>query len=213
MHVPVDGGNALEVRLGVESLMSEITVTADLGTVQELGETAQKVNVIDEDELQERASTVLAQAFREEPGLQLQRTSSTIFRSFVRGFTGAKVVVFVDGVRFSTSAMRGGINSFFNMNDASGLRAAEVLRGPNSAQFGSDSLGGSVQLISRPPLFTDGGWETHGRVSTHYNSADQGFGGNTLVTVGNQNVTALFNVSSHRSNTLRSGGGSILTRR
>jgi outer membrane receptor protein involved in Fe transport len=207
VHVPVDEGNALEVRLGVESLMSEITVTADLGTVQELGETTQKVNVIDEDELQQRASTVLAQAFREEPGLQLQRTSSTISGVFVRGFTGAKVVVFVDGVRFSTSAMRGGINSFFNMNDVSGLRAAEVLRGPNSAQFGSDSLGGSVHLISRPPLFTDGGWETHGRVSTHYNSADQGFGGNTLVTFGNQNVTALFNVSSHRSNTLRSGGG------
>ena len=207
VQVPLKGSGAVEIRLGVESLLAEITVTADLGTVQELGDTAQKINVVDEAELQQRASTVLAQAFREETGLQLQRTSSTISGVFVRGLTGAKVVVFVDGVRFSTSAMRGGINSFFNMNDVSGLRAAEVLRGPNSAQFGSDSLGGSVQLISRPPLFTDGGWETHGRVSTHYNSADQGFGGNTLVTFGNQNLTALVNLSSHRSNTLRSGGG------
>jgi len=207
VQVPLSADNALDVRLGVESLLSEITVTADLGTVQELGDTSQKVNVVNEDELQQRASTVLAQAFREEAGLQLQRTSSTISAVFVRGFTGAKVVVFVDGVRFSTSAMRGGINSFFNMNDVSALRAAEVLRGPNSAQFGSDSLGGSVQLISRPPLFSDGGWQTHGRVSTHYNSADQGFGGNTLVSFGNDSVTALVNISSHRSNTLRSGGG------
>jgi outer membrane cobalamin receptor len=152
VQVPLKESGAVEIRLGVESLLSEITVTADLGTVQELGDTAQKINVIDEGELQQRASTVLAQAFREEAGLQLQRTSSTISGVFVRGMTGAKVVVFVDGVRFSTSAMRGGINSFFNMNDVSGLRAAEVLRCPNSAQFGSDSLGGSVQLISRPPL-------------------------------------------------------------
>ena len=133
VQVPLSADNALDVRLGVESLLSEITVTADLGTVQELGDTSQKVNVVNEDELQQRASTVLAQAFREEAGLQLQRTSSTISAVFVRGFTGAKVVVFVDGVRFSTSAMRGGINSFFNMNDVSALRAAEVLRGPNSA--------------------------------------------------------------------------------
>src|SRR5262245_30049815 len=77
-QVSLNDSNALDVRLGVESLLSEITVTADLGTVQELGDTSQKVNVVDEGELQQRASTVLAQAFREEPGLQLQRTSSTI---------------------------------------------------------------------------------------------------------------------------------------
>jgi hemoglobin/transferrin/lactoferrin receptor protein len=207
VQVPSSGNRALDIRLGVESLMSEITVTADLGTVQELAGTTQRVNVIDEEELQQRASTVVAQAFREEPGLQLQRTSSTISGVFVRGLTGAKVVVFVDGVRFSTFAMRGGINTFFNTNDVSGLRAAEVLRGPNSAQFGSDSLGGSVQLISRPPLFTHSGWETHGRLSTHYNSADQGFGGSSLITFAGPKLTALVNISSHRSNTLRSGQG------
>jgi outer membrane receptor protein involved in Fe transport len=37
--------------------------------------------------------------------------------------------------------MRGGINSFFNLLEESNLRSMEVLRGPNSAQYGSDSLG------------------------------------------------------------------------
>lgn len=197
----------LVIQLGVEALTAEVTVTADTGTVQELDQTTQQVNVIGEEQLQQRATSVLAQAFREEPGLQLQRTSATISGVFVRGMTGAKVVVFVDGVRYSTAAMRGGINTFFNLNDASSLRAAEVLRGPNSAQFGSDSLGGSIQLISRSPLFTPDKFEAHGQISTHYNSADHGFGGNTLVTLGNKDLAVLVNLASHRSNTLRSGGG------
>ena len=126
-------------------------------------ETTQQVNVINERKLFERATTVLAQAGQEEAGLQLQRTSPTIGAIFVRGLTGAKVTVFVDGVRYSTAAMRGGINTFFNLNDASNLRDIEVLRGPNSAQFGSDSIGGGIQLISHVPLYTPKSSSSTGR--------------------------------------------------
>src|SRR5262249_19131624 len=71
----------------------------------------------------------------------------------------------------------------------------------------SDSIGGSVQLVSRTPLYTADKFETHGQVSTHYYSADYGFGGNTLATFGNKELAVLVNLFSHRSNTLRSGGG------
>ncbi len=203
-----DEKDGLQIRLGVAPLTAEVTVTADVGTVQELDKTTQQVNVIDEDKLAQRATSVLAQAFREEPGVQLQRTSSTMSGIFVRGFTGAKVAVFVDGVRFSTSAARGGVNSFFNLNDASSLRAAEVQRGPNSAQFGSDSLGGSVQLVTRTPLYTNSDkYETHGQFGTHYASADHSFGSSLLTTIGNNELAVLLNLSGHRSNTLRSGRG------
>src|SRR5262245_51412460 len=139
----------IEITFGAEAFTVEVTITADIGVVQSLDQTTQQVNVIDERKLRERAKSVLAQAAQEEPGLQLQRTSATIGAIFVRGLTGAKVVNYVDGIRFSTAAMRGGINTFFNLNDASNLRALEVIRGPNGAQWGSDSIGGSVQLVSQ----------------------------------------------------------------
>jgi len=200
-------GSGVEITLGAEALTAEVTITADLGVVQSLDQTTQQVNVIDERRLRERAKSVLAQAAQEEPGLQLQRTSATMGAIFVRGVTGAKVVNYVDGIRFSTAAARGGVNTFFNLNDASNLRAVEVIRGPSSAQFGSDSIGGSVQLVSQTPLFTPGKTEVHGQISTHYNSADHGFGGNSLVTFGAKDLAVLVNLASHRSNTLRSGGG------
>lgn len=207
VSLPRDASSSIEIKLGLAPLTAEVTITADVGVVQSLDETTQQVNVIDEDKLQQRASSVIAQAAREETGVSLQRTSATIGAIVVRGLTGAKVVNYIDGIRYSNSAARGGINTFFNLNDASNLRGIEVIRGPNSAQFGSDSLGGSVNLISRPALYTAGGLETHGRISTHYNSADHGFGGNTMLTFGGKDLSVLVNLASHRSNTLRPGGG------
>jgi outer membrane receptor protein involved in Fe transport len=204
---PEDDNSRIEITLGVESLTAEVTIAAEVGVVQSLDQTTQQVNVIDERRLRERAKSVLAQAAQEEPGLQLQRTSATMGAIFVRGLTGAKVVNYVDGIRFSTAAARGGVNTFFNLNDASNLRALEVIRGPNGAQFGSDSIGGSVHLVTQTPLFAAGKTEVHGQISSHYNSADHGFGGNSLVTFGAENLAVLVNLASHRSNNLRSGGG------
>ncbi|MCI0337287.1 MAG: TonB-dependent receptor [Acidobacteria bacterium] len=205
--VPSPESSNIEILLGFEALTAEVTVAADVGVVQSVDQASQQVNVIDERKLERRAKAVLAQIAQEEPGLQLQRTSPTIGAIFVRGLTGAKVVTFVDGIRFSTSAARGGINTFFNINDVSNLRAVEVLRGPNSAQFGSDSIGGSVQLITNTPLYTAGKPEVHGRVSTRFNSADLSYGSNSLLTFGNEDLAVLVNFASHRSNTVRSGGG------
>lgn len=207
IRITAEGAAPIEIRLGVGALVAEVTVTAEVGVVQSLDQTTQQVNVIDEGKLEQRAMAVTAQVAQDEPGLQLQRTSPSIGAIFVRGLTGAKVVTYVDGIRFSNSTARGGINSFFNLNDVTNLRSVEVIRGPNSAQYGSDSLGGSVQLMTRVPLFTAGRPEVHGQIGTHYNSADHSFGGQTLVTVGNDRIAGLINLASHRSNTMRSGGG------
>jgi len=152
--LPSAEAGELELTLGLQALAEEVTVTADIGLVQGIDQTSQRVNVIDESQLQERAQSVLAQVSQEEAGINLQRTSPTIGAIFVRGLTGAKVVTFIDGVRFSTAAMRGGINSFFNLNDPSNLRAVEILRGPNKRAVRKRFAGRAVQLISQVPSFS-----------------------------------------------------------
>ena len=207
VKVTTGGVAPVEITLGLAGLTAEVTVTAEIGTVQALDQTSQQVNVIEEGELGQRARAVTAQIAQDEPGLQLQRTSPTIGAIFVRGLTGAKVVSYIDGIRFSNAAARGGINSFFNLNDISNLRAVEVIRGPNSAQYGSDSLGGSVQMISRVPLFASAGREVHGQFGQQYNSADHSFGGHALIALGGRRFALLVSTAGHRSNTVRPGGG------
>ncbi|MGE0126460.1 MAG: TonB-dependent receptor [Blastocatellales bacterium] len=203
--VTASGATPIEITLGVEALSAEVTVTAETGSVQDRDQVTQQVNVINEDSLAQRATAVLAQVAEEEAGLSLQRTSPTIGAVLVRGLT--EVGVFIDGVRFTNSTQRGGINTFFNLNDPSSLRSVEALRGPNTAQYGSDSLGGTVQLVTRQPQFGYSNRETHGEFNTFFTSADASFGGNALLTYGTERFGLLTNLTGRRVNTLRAGGG------
>ncbi len=195
------------VVLEINPLSEQVTVTAERGQALDKDRVAQAVNVISDEAIRQRTTAVLAQVAEEEPGLALQRTSPTIGGIFVRGLTGNKVAVYIDDVRYTTSAMRGGINTFFNLNEPSSLRAVEVLRGPNSAQFGSDSLGGTVNLVTRVPGYGNATPETHGELNTFFNSADLSFGGNTLLTYGTRRTGLLANLAARRINTLRPGNG------
>ncbi|HEV7906140.1 MAG TPA: TonB-dependent receptor [Pyrinomonadaceae bacterium] len=195
------------VTLEVNRIEERITVTAESGQAADRDRVAQQVNVIPESNILQRTTAVLAQVADEEVGVNLQRTSPTIGGIFVRGLTGKNVAVYVDGVRYTTSAQRGGISTFFNLNEPSSLRAVEILRGPNSAQYGSDSLGGTVNLVSRVPGFGGEEPETHGELNTFFTSADLSFGGNTLVTYGTRRFGLLANVNARRVNNLRPAGG------
>ncbi|MBI3208263.1 MAG: TonB-dependent receptor [Candidatus Solibacter usitatus] len=194
----------IEVLLDDPIRRDSVTATASLGTVDAAERVPQAVTLIGRDELQQRAKTVVAQVANEEPGLAWQRTSPTISGISVRGLTGNKVNVFVDGVRYSTGAMRGGINTFLDLVDPSSVEAVEILRGPSSAQFGSDALGGSVQFRSHVPLF-DEKTPWHGSMGTFFNSADAGYGSTAGVSYSKGRVASLLNLTGHRANRLRTG--------
>jgi hemoglobin/transferrin/lactoferrin receptor protein len=208
MSVLLSAGDAdLYATLVVAPLADQTTVTADTGQAQERERVPQALNIISQSAIQQRTTAVLAQVADEEVGLALQRTSPTIAGIFVRGLVGNKVAVYIDGVRYTTSAMRGGINTFLDLNDPSNFSKVEILRGPNGAQYGSDSIGGVVQLVSRAPGIGYSSPEMHGEVSTSFTSADLSYGGNSLLTYGTRRFGLLLNASGRRVNTLRSGHG------
>ena len=185
----------------------EVSVTAEAGQVAEARDTAQPINVIPEEEIIERAPEVVAQVVDEEPGVNLQRTSPSLSAVFVRGLTGRNVAVYVDGVRYTTSAQRGGVGTFFSLIEPSSLESVEILRGPNSSQYGSDVLGGVVNFISHVPVYGGRDGEWHGNTNVFYTSVSNGFGGNTLWTYGTRKYGLLLNANARRINRLRPGNG------
>ena len=132
--------------------------------------------MIDEEDIAFRAEAVLAQAALEEPGVHLQRTSPTMGEFYVRGLTGTKVNVYVDGVRYTTGAQRGGVSTFFNLIEPAAMGQVEVLRGPSSAEYGSDAMGGSVQFLTRIPTIPAGGGAWRGSWDVNFGSADVSYG-------------------------------------
>lgn len=195
----------LELVLQPGQVSEEVTVTADTGLAGDRMVIPQQVNVLNEDVIRQRTANVLAQIADEESGVSLQRTSPTIGSVLVRGLT--EVGVYVDGIRYTNSTQRGGINTFFNLNEASGLSSVEIQRSPNTAQFGSDGLGGNVQLLSRQPSYGFDKPRWNGEFNPFFNSADRAFGGNALLSFGTRRFGLLGNVFSRRVNTLRPGGG------
>src|SRR4029450_11756687 len=167
----------------------------------------QQVNVINEKEILERAPDVVAQVVDEEPGLNLQRTSPSLRAVFVRGLPGRNVAVYVDGVRYTTSAQRGGVGTFFSLIEPSSLQTVEVLRGPNSSQYGSDVHGGVVNFISQAPRYGNTDGELHGHTNIFYTSPTNGAGGNALFTYGTSKYGLLLNLNARRISTLRPADG------
>ncbi len=197
----------LSVSLLVNQVSEEVTVSAEAGQVVDARSIDQRVNVIPERQILERATEVVAQVVDEEPGVNLQRTSPSLSAVFVRGLTGRNVAVYVDGVRYTTSAQRGGVGTFFSLIEPSALETVEVLRGPASSQYGSDVLGGVVNFISHSPVYGGVQPEFHGTTNLFYASPTNGFGGNARFTYGTKNYGVLLNLNGRRINRLRPANG------
>ena len=207
--VHVTQGNTTEVGVVLEvvPIAEQVTITAEAGLVSDRRQVDTQVNIIDERKIIERAPEVVAQVVEEEPGVNLQRTSPSLAAVFVRGLSGRNVAIFVDGVRYTTSAQRGGVGTFFSLIEPSSLETVEVLRGPNSSQYGSDVHGGVVNFISQAPRYGGPNNEFHGNSSIFYTSPTNGAGGNTLLTYGTRGYGLLLNLSARRLSKLLPGDG------
>ncbi len=97
----------------------------------------------------------LGHAVESLPGLYLQRTAAGQASPFLRGLTGKQVLFTIDGVRFNNAIFRDGPNQYFAAIDPLFVDRIEVIRGPFSVLYGSDALGGVINLVSRKPRLTD----------------------------------------------------------
>jgi outer membrane receptor protein involved in Fe transport len=208
IHVTATAPASVDVTLDPTPVEAEVTVTATPGLVQDIQAVSQPVNVIESGAIFERAKTVVAQAVLEEPGVNLLRTAPTMAGIYVRGLTGNKVNIFVDGVRYSNSAQRGGVNTFLDLIEPTSLQAIEVLRGPNSAQYGSDAMGGSVQFLSQvPSLASPGAPRWRGSAGMRANSSDASVGLNLGAGYSAERFGMIVNAAARNVEKIRPGQG------
>ena len=207
IRVTQNDAQQVAVVLEVTPVAEQVTITAEAGLVSDTRKVDTQVNVINERKIMERAPEVVAQVVDEETGVNLQRTSPSLSAVFVRGLTGRNVAVYVDGVRYTTSAQRGGVGTFFSLIEPSTLETVEILRGPNSSQYGSDVHGGVVNFISQAPRYGSADNEFHGHTNIFYTSPTNGAGGNALLTYGTRKYGFLLNMNGRRISTLSPADG------
>jgi vitamin B12 transporter len=105
--------------------------------------------VLDGELLAQRQTASLAEILRSVPGVAVSRAgvsgSQTQLR--MRGGESNQVLVFIDGVRANDPAQNGEFN-FAHLLNAE-LASVEVIRGPQSALWGSDALSGVINVSTR----------------------------------------------------------------
>lgn len=89
------------------------------------------------------------------PGIFLQKTNHGGGSPFVRGLTGNQSLILIDGIRLNNAIFRYGPNQYLTLIDPHSVQQIEVLKGTGSVQYGSDALGGVINIITQRPNFSD----------------------------------------------------------
>lgn len=196
----------IAVALAIGARQEQVTVSAEAGEILEPHRTPQRLTFISGPALEAQATRTISEAATGEPGVAEQRTAPAMGSVFVRGLTGKNVSVYRDGVRVTTAAQRGGVSTFFNLLEPETIESVEVLRGPNSALYGSDSVGGAVHVLSRgTPLAPERFFTANN--ATFYDSATHGFGHQLSPVLSGPRFALAAHLAARRINTARTGGG------
>lgn len=188
------------------AVSTSITVTATRGMTEPAASTVPLVVVKDREANFSRPLTTVGNALDAEPGILVQQSTAGQVSPFLRGLTGYQVVNLIDGVRFNNSTFRSGPNQYLVFVEPSQANRIEAMLGPSGAQYGSDALGGAINVTTADPRFADT-WTTHGELTAFGASADWSSGGNAQLSAGNDKLWLLGGVSGRKHNDLRAGGG------
>ena len=124
-----------------------ITVTATK-TRRDSVETPGEVNVIRRDEIDRMQARSLDDVLRYQPGVEVGGGPRRLVEvPSIRGLSGSRVLATLDGVRLNYSSGHQG-RLFL---DVDALQQIEVVRGPNSALWGSGALGGVLAMSTADP--------------------------------------------------------------
>lgn len=135
---------------GPDEPVGTTLVTAMRGESLEF-ETPWSSEVVGADDLRRRSYRTTPQALRDLPSVLLQETAPGQGSPFLRGFTGFRSLLLIDGIRLNDSVFREGPNQYWNTVDPLSVERFEVVFGPGSVLWGSDAVGGTVNAITRLP--------------------------------------------------------------
>jgi len=166
---------------------SEITVTAT-GVENEVDEVPVATTVITRKQMDDSQSATVTDLLRRVPGLFVVQSGAegSLTSTFTRGTNSNHTLVLFEGVRLN-SPYFGGYD--WSLPSTTALERVEVARGPYSALWGSDAIGGVINMIPQRRsggfggrLFAEGGqdgWQryevTAGFATSHFDVQASGY--------------------------------------
>ena len=135
-------------------MLTEVVITANRSASFKF-QTAEAIAVLRSKSIEQNQLRSVPEALINTTGVFVQKTNHGGGSPFVRGLTGNQTLQMVDGIRLNNATFRYGPNQYFNTLDIFNLQSIEILRGSGSVQYGSDALGGTIQVFSKDAAFCE----------------------------------------------------------
>lgn len=191
----VPATSALELTLTPAAVVEAVQVVSASRQTELRASLNTNVNVVSRRQIEESGSQTVAELLREVPGVMSRRGSEGAGASGeqIQGIDSRQVLVLLDGQPLlgARGIKRGVVN--LDRQSAGRLEQVEVVKGAASALYGSDAIGGVINLITRnatAPLDTTG--EVSGANRGEFNAV-AGAGGRR------DQMSGLFSVERHQS--------------
>ena len=140
-----------------------------------------------------------------QPGVFLQQTTPGQGAAIIRGLKGSEVLHLVDGFRLNNAIFRNAPTQYLALVAPGGVDRIEIVRGAPASLYGSDAVGGVVQVLSHIPSFDSSG--SRGSAFLAFDSADLGKLVRVSHEMGNERVAGLLSAEYLETGNRRIGGG------
>lgn len=202
-----DAGGRIEIALDPSPLALQPLVVTGAVTARPATETARPVTVLSGEELQIRLRGTVAGALAREPGFATGTMGPAAARPVVRGMGGDRVLILEDGIR--TGDVSGSAPDHATAVDASSSSRVEVVRGPAALLYGSNALGGVINVV-RDEIPTSATSVGSGTASLRGATVDGAWGAGAAATVALADRAPLrVEASGRRSGDLRTPAGTL----
>jgi vitamin B12 transporter len=161
VRVGEGNGATLDVGLELAGIREQVVVTAS-GTAQNADEVSKAVTIVDGQQIEDRDEYSISEALRTVPGLRVQQSGGpgALTTIKTRGLRTEDTAVLVDGFRFrDAAAPQADASGFLEDLVVTDVDRLEVLRGSGSSLYGTNAIGGVVNVVSGA-----GGGRTRGGV-------------------------------------------------
>ncbi len=190
-------------------LFDRVQVTATR-TERALSDVAASVDVIDREQLDNHLVRDIKDLVRYEPGISVTSSAARFglggFR--IRGLQGNRVLIQTDGIAMPKAFDIGSFsNANRNFTDLETLKRVEIVRGPASALYGSDALGGVVAFVTKDPAdYLSADKHSHVGLTFGYDGEWNGLLGSATTAFGGERWSGMLNVNHRQGQETESHG-------
>lgn len=169
-------------------LLEPVQVTAGRASQPEFG-VPQPVTVLDAADIAGKHPQVMGELLRGESGVYFQQTGPGQGMAIVRGLKGSSVLHLVDGFRLNNAFFRSAPSQYIALLDPWNIEQIEIVRGPNSTLYGSDAMGGVIQVRTPEVRFKGREIDTAVNARLHHSNIDEARVGRVRLAAGNETLS------------------------